>query len=64
MFRGFHTLKGAAVNVGATQVGALCESMEEVCREHHLDAAPEILARLQGEYDATRALLQIIGAGR
>jgi HPt (histidine-containing phosphotransfer) domain-containing protein len=59
-----HTFKGAAVNVGATRIGILCESMEEACREHHLDTAPEILARLQGEYDATRTLLQNVSAGR
>jgi CheY-like chemotaxis protein len=61
--RAAHSFKGAASTIGATRVGMLCESLEEASREHHLDAAPEILARLQGEFDATRALLQNVGAG-
>jgi HPt (histidine-containing phosphotransfer) domain-containing protein len=61
--RAAHTLKGAATIVGAVGIGVLCESLEQACREHHLDAAPEILARLQGEFDATRALLQNVDAG-
>jgi PAS domain S-box-containing protein len=59
-----HTFKGAAANVGALRVGVLCASLEEACRDHHLDTAPELLARLQGEFDATRALLQNVDAGR
>jgi HPt (histidine-containing phosphotransfer) domain-containing protein len=56
--RAAHTFKGAAATIGATNISAVCESLEEVSREHDLVIAPEILARLQGEYDATRALLE------
>jgi PAS domain S-box-containing protein len=59
-----HAFKGAAVSIGATGVGTLCDSLEELSREEQLDLAPEVLARLRGEYDATRALLQHIAAGR
>jgi HPt (histidine-containing phosphotransfer) domain-containing protein len=58
-----HTLKGAATSIGATSLGALCESLEDVSHEPDLHGAPAILARLQGEYDTTRALLQHIPAG-
>jgi HPt (histidine-containing phosphotransfer) domain-containing protein len=61
--RAAHTLKGAATSIGAANLGALCESLEEISRDHDLDGAPAILARLQGEYDTTRALLQHIPAG-
>jgi CheY-like chemotaxis protein/HPt (histidine-containing phosphotransfer) domain-containing protein len=61
--RAAHTLKGAATSIGATSLGALCESLEDLTHGPGLAGAPAILARLQGEYDTTRALLQHIPAG-
>jgi CheY-like chemotaxis protein/HPt (histidine-containing phosphotransfer) domain-containing protein len=61
--RAAHTLKGAATSIGAASLGALCESLEDLTHEPGLDGAAAILARLQGEYDTTRALLQHIPAG-
>jgi PAS domain S-box-containing protein len=62
--RAAHALKGAANNIGATTLGAVCESLEGLAREHHLENAPPALARLQGEFDTTRELLRQIPAGR
>jgi PAS domain S-box-containing protein len=59
-----HTFKGAATTIGATGLGEICASLEELSgTDHHLHDAPPVLARLQGEYDTTRALLEHIHAG-
>jgi len=53
-----HSLRGAAGNLGATAMASLCEELENLGRSRRPRAAPDLLLRLQAEYDAVRRVLE------
>ena len=61
--RAAHAFKGAAASIGATALCELCESLEELCRDHRLTMVPQVLTELLDEYEETRLLLQDMPAG-
>ncbi|WP_207307718.1 response regulator [Arthrobacter sp. S39] len=44
-----HALKGAAANIGATAVAALCGELEEMGRTGKHDGGPQLVSRLEAE---------------
>ncbi len=46
-----HRLRGAAANLGAVRVAALCSQLEQLGLERSFEAAPGLLARLTAELD-------------
>ena len=44
-----HALKGAAANIGATAVAALCGELEEMGRSGKHDGGPHLVSRLEAE---------------
>ena len=44
-----HALKGAAANIGATAVAALCGELEEMGRSGMHDGGPQLVSRLEAE---------------
>ncbi|PTT69353.1 Hpt domain-containing protein, partial [Arthrobacter sp. HMWF013] len=44
-----HALKGAAANIGATAVAAICGQLEAMGHSGHQDAGQELLGRLEAE---------------
>ena len=44
-----HALKGAAANIGATAVAALCGELEEMGRSGKHDGGPQLVSRLEAE---------------
>jgi len=53
-----HTLKGAAGNLGATRLAALCEELEDAGRGHSLASAGPIIERLRAELDQVSDALE------
>ncbi|MDR6415482.1 response regulator [Pseudarthrobacter sulfonivorans] len=52
-----HALRGAAANIGATAVAALCGELEEMGRSGKHDAGPHLVSRLEAELVAADAEL-------
>ncbi len=52
-----HALKGAAANIGATAVAALCGELEEMGRSGKHDGGPHLVSRLEAELVAADAEL-------
>jgi HPt (histidine-containing phosphotransfer) domain-containing protein len=46
-----HGIKGAAANIGATDMAALCAEIETTARNRRIDGAEELLGRLRVEFD-------------
>jgi len=53
-----HSLKGSSGVLGARAMSEICRSLEENGRSGSLGAAPDLLARLDLEFDQTRAALE------
>ena len=52
-----HTLKSSSANMGARQLADLCREMEELGRAGSLDGSVDLLAGINREYQAVRAVL-------
>jgi len=57
-----HSLNGAAGNLGATSMSILCDGLETLGRDRQTQSAPQLLDRLQVEYDAVRRILEGVAA--
>jgi len=55
-----HSLKGAAANLGAARLAALCGELEAAGRSHHLDSAGPLIGRLQAELNQVRNALDAV----
>jgi HPt (histidine-containing phosphotransfer) domain-containing protein len=55
-----HSLKGAAGNLGAARLAALCGELEAAGRGHRLDSAGPLIGRLQAELDQVRNALDAV----
>jgi HPt (histidine-containing phosphotransfer) domain-containing protein len=55
-----HRLKGAALNLGVTAVGALCEQLETMGAAGQVDGAPQLLDRLETALDPVADTLHAI----
>lgn len=53
-----HYLRGAAANLGATRVAAVCGELERAARSKSLTSAPELLARLDAEFEKAQEALE------
>jgi two-component system, sensor histidine kinase and response regulator len=53
-----HYLKGAAANIGATRMAALCAELENLARSEGLTPAPHLLTRLDAEFAHAREALE------
>ena len=49
-----HTLKGSSGNMGAVRMAALCAELEKVGGSRQLTRAPQLLERLEVEFDRAR----------
>jgi CheY-like chemotaxis protein/HPt (histidine-containing phosphotransfer) domain-containing protein len=54
-----HYLKGAAANIGATRMAALCAELEDLARSGALTPAPHLLTRLDAEFAHARQALEV-----
>jgi PAS domain S-box-containing protein len=55
--RAAHTLKSNGATFGARAFAELCRSLETLCREGRLDEAPELLDRVEREWERVRERL-------
>lgn len=53
-----HSLKGSAINMGATELASLCRQMEDKGRDRSLEGGDELLHRMFEEFVACEAVLQ------
>ncbi len=53
-----HYLRGAAANLGATRVAAVCGELESAARSKSLTSSPKLLARLDAEFQEARKALE------
>ena len=53
-----HSLKGAASNVGATELSRLAAELEEMARIGQSARFPDLIARIETEADAVRNALE------
>ena len=53
-----HTLKGAAAQLGAVRMAAVCEEIETLGRHHDVGPARELLDRLGPEFERVREALR------
>jgi PAS domain S-box-containing protein len=60
--RAAHTLKSNGASFGARSFAELCRSLEALGREGQLDGAPELLARVEEEWQ--RVSEELVAAGR
>jgi HPt (histidine-containing phosphotransfer) domain-containing protein len=61
--RAAHTLKGASANIGAARLADACRELEGLGRAAALGTAPEVLARMDEEFDLVRHALGVVVAG-
>lgn len=59
-----HRLKGLSLNLGATELGQLCEDAEIRFKMDPVSARPDLLTKLAASYAASAAALQSVFAGR
>lgn len=52
-----HSFKGSSSNLGATELSALCRSLEQAGRDGALDEAREILEQARDVFERTRRQL-------
>ena len=52
-----HQLKGESLQLGANQLGALCEQLEILAQEGQLETAPANLAQIETEWAKVKAAL-------
>lgn len=52
-----HQLKGESLQIGANQLGALCEQLEILAQEGQLETAPAHLAQIETEWAKVKAVL-------
>jgi two-component system sensor histidine kinase/response regulator len=57
LVRTSHLVKGAAANIGATGLAAVCAGLERCADDSDLDAVPALLRRFDEELDRVRAAL-------
>src|SRR5215211_5004607 len=53
-----HTLKGSSGNMGATRMAAICAELQDVGASGNLARAPELLGRLEEEFERARPALE------
>jgi HPt (histidine-containing phosphotransfer) domain-containing protein len=53
-----HTLKGAASNMGAPGMAAICAELQDVGASGYLGVAAELLGRLEKEFGRVRPALE------
>ena len=53
-----HSFKGASSNIGAAALAKLCYELENAGRENRLENTASLIAAIEQEYDAVKALLQ------
>jgi CheY-like chemotaxis protein/HPt (histidine-containing phosphotransfer) domain-containing protein len=53
-----HTLKGSCGNMGASGMEALCTELEQILRSEGLSAAPDLISRLEEEFERARVALE------
>jgi HPt (histidine-containing phosphotransfer) domain-containing protein len=51
-----HSFKGSCSNMGATLLAELCRELEESARREQLEAAPDLLERIEREFAIVRIL--------
>ena len=56
--KGAQSLKGSSASVGAMAMSLMCGELEEEGRVGNIEGASEILARIEEEFDRTRATLE------
>lgn len=62
-FRGAHTLKGVAGNLGLARLARSASAVCEALREGYSDSVPDLLARVEADYDATVSAIRRYAAG-
>jgi two-component system, sensor histidine kinase and response regulator len=58
LVRAAHLVKGAAANLGATTLAAVCGDLERCADDGHLEAVPPLLARFDKELALVRTALE------
>ncbi len=58
-----HTLKGSSGNMGATQMAEICAQLQDAGTSHDLEHAPELLDRLEAEFERVRVALEAEKSG-
>ena len=48
--RNAHSLKSSSANVGAAKLSEMGKTLEEKCRSHHLEDAPEMITLIENEF--------------
>jgi len=54
-----HALKGCSINLGAVEIGSLCEKLERLCASGDLREAGAMVDQLEFEASAVRHELQV-----
>jgi two-component system sensor histidine kinase/response regulator len=57
-----HSLKGASLNIGAADLGAICKSIEEFANKSDIDSAQNLVPALQEAMKGTTSALATIKA--
>ncbi|HOP40377.1 MAG TPA: Hpt domain-containing protein [Geobacteraceae bacterium] len=47
-----HSMKSGSMNVGATELGSLCASLEKTTRNGAMKGAEDLFAKLEAQYEA------------
>ena len=55
-----HSIKGAALNIGANELAARCSTMEDMGEQENIEAAEKLLGNLKEGLDTTLASLASI----
>lgn len=53
-----HSFKGSCINIGAPQLGELCQIAESAGKEQRLDEAPETVAAIESEFRNVTHMLE------
>ncbi len=53
-----HTLKGSSGNMGATRMAEICAQQQDAGASRDLERAPELLGRLEVEFERVRVALE------
>jgi len=52
-----HSFKGSCINIGAPLLGVLCLEAEQLGRSGDLSGAPELIGRIESEFEQVRESL-------
>ena len=52
-----HSLKSSSANLGVVRMATVCRKLEEMGRERRIDAAKELIGRIESEYKSASAAL-------